>query len=685
MRAALAEWALTSSFLILAVLALRALLGRRVSARLRYALWAVALVRLLIPIQLFPIPIPGPSAPLKIGLEQWAAPPLLRPDPFPAGSSGLSDASAPGDTAPASLPAPAPERAEPLAAPSALGRLWAAGSGVMAAALVLSNVRFARRLRRARVPLDCPSCPLPVYAAEGLPSPCLFGPAVYLTPQAAEDPVMLRHVLAHETTHFRHGDHLWNVLKGAALAIHWWNPLVWLAAALSRRDCELACDEGTLKRLGEEERFAYGRTLLTLLAARPRPGGLLTCATTMAGGRSCAEERIKRIARAPKRWRWAAALAVPLAALACACAFGRAETPEAGPAPPTAADTDAPAPDPSPISPLDSLTFSMDGAPFGAWSGGAAIQGLDAASITWYPSGQYDAYPYGLLWFEDPAFLGGCFADRPFQGSAWWLDPEHSAVAVSLLRIQPDSGTAGLAATCSVDLSSGAILEKGVHDELGEEPLLTDDALSSAGLTLAQLLAAAEDWYSGSAGAAPSPEPSALERCRGVIQENDLLYSPKDGEWMTLNELCAKPGFDPAWAEISSFSVLDLDGDGAQEVILGIDVAHYRDWCVVLHGQDNAVRGYILYIRWLNTLTLKDNGAFGWSSSASENGWGKLRFTADGYDTERTIWHADMTHYLDGRTVSQAEYEAADSRQAAAPDAVWYDFTQENIRALLSP
>ncbi len=58
---------------------------------------------------------------------------------------------------------------------------------------------------------------------------------------------MLRHVLTHEFTHYRHGDHLWSMLRCLALAVHWWNPLVWLAAELSRRDAELACDEGALK------------------------------------------------------------------------------------------------------------------------------------------------------------------------------------------------------------------------------------------------------------------------------------------------------------------------------------------------------------------------------------------------------------------------------------------------------
>lgn len=149
---------------------------------------------------------------------------------------------------------------------------------------------------------------------------------------------------------------------------------------------------------------------------------------------------------------------------------------------------------------------------------------------------------------------------------------------------------------------------------------------------------------------------------------------------MTLDEFCAQvgPGYDNA--SIWDFTVLDLDGDGAQEIVLNLDRT-YRQWCVVLHEQGGEVRGYALYIRWLNTYTLKGDGAFDWSSSAFENGWGRLRFTADGYETKKAIWHMDTTYYLGDQTVSQADYDAAYNRQEAVPDAVWYEFTPENLAA----
>lgn len=49
---------------------------------------------------------------------------------------------------------------------------------------------------------------------------------------------------------------------------------MWLAAAASREDCELACDERTVRTLGEEENLAYGQTLVELVRTRQNPGEL---------------------------------------------------------------------------------------------------------------------------------------------------------------------------------------------------------------------------------------------------------------------------------------------------------------------------------------------------------------------------------------------------------------------------
>lgn len=341
----LLEWIGTSIFLILVVLALRAALGRRISARMRYALWAVVLLRLLVPVQLFTSPIAGTLVFAETHTQRSVVdlPPAATAPAAPSAPAGGVTGLPVIDVGPGTVPAfpdpPAmPDAPEPPAAPDLsklapwLGRVWLAGGAAVVLILLASNLRFYRRLRRTRILMEGADCPLRVYAAVGLPSPCLFGlirPAVYVTPEAAADPAMLRHVLAHEYTHFRQGDHVWSLLRCAALAVHWWNPLVWLAVGLSRRDGELACDEGALKRLGDGERAGYGNTLLALVTAKPGPGDLFRCATTMAGDKKSLKERITRIAQAPKQWLWAAAAVVLVTALACLCAFGQAEPEEA--------------------------------------------------------------------------------------------------------------------------------------------------------------------------------------------------------------------------------------------------------------------------------------------------------------------------------------------------------------------
>ncbi len=332
-----AEWALTSSLLILAVVLLRAAVGKHIGAGLRCALWVLVLMRLLVPVQLFAVPVWEPASKKPAGVQTVQTDVTL-----PAASQG-GEAAGNGQGRPDGIPAVTPASggapgdvsgavsggAQGGASPelgAVWGLLWLGGAIVSGLILVMFNLRFALNIRRRRRALACEGCPLSVYILAGLPSPCLFGifrPAVYVDPKAADDPVMLRHVLAHEGTHFRHGDHIWSLLRCAALAIHWWNPLVWLAVVLSRRDGELFCDEGALKCLGDGERKAYGNTLLVLVTARPLPTDLLSCATTMSGGKKALWERIERIARPVKRRMWAAALAAAVAMTAAACSFAQ--------------------------------------------------------------------------------------------------------------------------------------------------------------------------------------------------------------------------------------------------------------------------------------------------------------------------------------------------------------------------
>lgn len=136
----------------------------------------------------------------------------------------------------------------------------------------------------------------------------------------------LTHSVGHELTHFRHGDHVWALLRCLCLVLHWYNPLVWLAAALSRRDAELACDEATIRRLGEAERAAYGRTLIGITCGS-RPS-LLRTATTMNCGKSGLKERISLIVKRPRTAAWALVILLLAAVFVTGCTFTGAQAGE---------------------------------------------------------------------------------------------------------------------------------------------------------------------------------------------------------------------------------------------------------------------------------------------------------------------------------------------------------------------
>lgn len=326
----LISWCVTSSILLAVFLLLRGTLFRKLSPRVRYALWGVVLLRLLVPFQIPSLSLPASAADLTPELSTISERPifpntiLVRPI-NPSVSLDEEDQ--------ADLPHSASTIESNLSEYYHFGGptlsdgvqvVWAAGAGMVLLAVLAANLRFAQKLRQSRRPLPTAGCPLPVYEAEELSSPCLCGvlrPAVYLTPEAAEDRTVRTHVLSHELTHFRHRDHIWSLLRCLALALHWYNPLVWAAVILSKRDGELSCDEGTIRQLGEGERIPYGRTLIGLVARRSGAGGVLSCSTTMTGGKKTVQRRITQLVKQPETKKTALFLAAAALSLAAVFVF----------------------------------------------------------------------------------------------------------------------------------------------------------------------------------------------------------------------------------------------------------------------------------------------------------------------------------------------------------------------------
>ena len=324
------EWVVSSCILILAVIALRYLLRGKISLRLQYALWLLVLARLLIPVSFGSTDISVMSVVEKAPAVQ-AVESVREVDTIWQADNGSVQglpAGAAADNAPLQIAPRATSddqfsrMSSALTLRKVLLPVWWCGAAVTLLVFLTANLCFAARLRKSRRSLAVESASLPVYVARERAVPCLFGlfrPAVYVTPEAEEDGTLLRHTVAHETTHFRQGDHVWALLRTVCLALHWWNPLVWWAAKLSRQDGELACDEATIRALGESERAAYGRTLIRMACGRGA-SPLLT-ATTMDGGKTSLHERIVLLAKKPRTAVTAAIVVVLAAALCVGCTF----------------------------------------------------------------------------------------------------------------------------------------------------------------------------------------------------------------------------------------------------------------------------------------------------------------------------------------------------------------------------
>ena len=324
---------ISSSVLILVLVALRKLLRGKISLRLQYALWLIVAVRLLVPVQfgtaafslssisekpeqavqtLMQQPIgTAQTAPAEQPVEnvqtQQSTP--AQTQNLPAQTQNVQNvtqatsAAAPQTEQPVVLEAES-SAADGVTVGQVLKIIWLVGVGLTALWFVVVNAAFRRKALRGAKAVETEDCPLPVYVSEHILSPCLLGslrPRILLTKQAVQDERTMRHVLAHETTHYRHGDHIWALVRAICLCAYWFDPLVWWAASLSLRDCELACDEGAIKRLGEEERLPYGKTLLGMIANAGRARNLLQTATTMARSKKQIRERVEMIVKKPKK------------------------------------------------------------------------------------------------------------------------------------------------------------------------------------------------------------------------------------------------------------------------------------------------------------------------------------------------------------------------------------------------
>lgn len=281
--AAVLDVVLRATLILLAAHAATSLM-RRSSASARHLVWLAALLAVLL-------------LPLARGIvPEWRVLPVPQ-----AARGAFAAAEAPASAAPAlvaphlsTAAAPVPEPAG-VSWPGLLALLWAAGAALIALRLAFGLVRvrwmasraveltdddwirltdgLARRLRLGRIVrlLRGPGATVPMTWG-------IFSPVILLPGEAeAWDEERRRVVLAHELAHVGRWDALTQWIAHVAVAVYWFNPLVWMAARKLREEREHACDDAVLTAGARPAEYADH--LLTIVRSMgSRDGGVAALA-----------------------------------------------------------------------------------------------------------------------------------------------------------------------------------------------------------------------------------------------------------------------------------------------------------------------------------------------------------------------------------------------------------------------
>ena len=355
---------ISAAVMIAAIVILRALLIDRLPKTTFLILWAVVLLRLLVPVSVpsawsvYSLLQPKQQSIQTVQEESTVLPQVepvvsqpsaITTEPAaPAVDSAAGEAeeitatparqesSSPTvqQSTPTEQPPQAEEKTKPAISlpvePSAL--IWGVGAAALGLYFVVGYWRATREFDMS-LPVEHPFCgewlrrqkekmplrrQIRIRQFDRIGTPLTYGvrrPTILLPNQTLEEqPKTLTYILTHEYVHIRRFDCVSKLLLSAALSLHWFNPLVWVMYILANRDLELSCDEMVLRLLGIENRSAYAMALLEMEEKRSGFGALYS-----AFGKNAIEERIGAIMKMKKRSLLSAVMAVVLVFTLTAC------------------------------------------------------------------------------------------------------------------------------------------------------------------------------------------------------------------------------------------------------------------------------------------------------------------------------------------------------------------------------
>ncbi|MDD5017666.1 MAG: DUF6034 family protein [Eubacteriales bacterium] len=342
--------AIVFSVLFGVMLIIRRLLSGRMSAVMQYALWAVVVIKLVIPFgfesTLSPIGwISGTSAQAEAVQGDNVSTPdasqytLSQDIGIQPETPAMSDTAGMNTTMDAATANTALETAAvQTAARVQLDQtewaliIWLCGVLAMGLWLAISLWQLKRRIRRERTETPAylaavlNACRkelgirrrIDILVQTAVAVPAISGTVkpILILPDSLKnaDETELRHIFLHELIHYKNGDLIVIQIMNILNCLYWFNPLVWLCIKLMRRDMETICDQRCLRLLDKSTRNGYVSTVLQF-AGQPAGGKRLQAALSISSGRCNMEQRIRDMFKRRKTARCTKILAALVAAL----------------------------------------------------------------------------------------------------------------------------------------------------------------------------------------------------------------------------------------------------------------------------------------------------------------------------------------------------------------------------------
>ena len=292
----------SASYIVLAVLLLRLIL-RKAPKWIMVFLWGIVALRLICPFSI--------ESALSLIPSAEVVSPSIMTESTPIVNTGIPIINSTVNPIISESLTPTPnDSADPLQTwIPILSTVWLVGILALLIYTVISYVRVKSRIGTAVI------CKDNIYQSESVISPFVLGvikPKIYLPFNISEHHMM--HVIAHENAHIRRKDHLWKPLGFLLLALHWFNPLMWLGYVLLCRDIELACDEKVIRELDRDARADYSEALLTCSVNRR-----MIAACPLAFGEVSVKNRVRSVLNYKKPAFWIIIAAVVACIVVAVC------------------------------------------------------------------------------------------------------------------------------------------------------------------------------------------------------------------------------------------------------------------------------------------------------------------------------------------------------------------------------